>query len=95
MFSCCFIHRQSSSDYDSVTALHNDLTEVERDLNLRKLLWESMDEWELLVDQWKATPFEALIVDDVHRDVTRFVQTVFLLEKGIYSRMVLHQVSQK
>ena len=41
-----------------------------------------MDEWELLVEQWKATPFEALVVDDVHRDVTRFVQTVFLLEKG-------------
>ena len=47
-----------------------------------------MDEWELLVEQWKATPFEALVVDDVHRDVTRFVQTVFLLEKGIDSKKV-------
>ena len=66
----------------SVSALQNDLSEVERDLTLRKLLWESMDEWEVLVNQWKSTHFDALAVDDVQKDVTRFVQTVFLLEKG-------------
>ena len=72
-----------------MTALQNDLSDVERDLTLRKLLWESMDEWEVLVDTWKSTQFEALTVDDVQKDVTRFVQTVFLLEKGAddsYSR---------
>lgn len=74
----------SSSDNSttSLTVLQNDLAEVERDLTLRKLLWESMDEWEFLVNKWKATQFDALVVDDVQRDVTRFVQTVFLLEKG-------------
>ena len=64
------------------TSLQSEVTEVEKDLTLRCLLWESLQEWQGLVDQWEATPFETLNVDEVQRDVTRFIQTVFLLEKG-------------
>ena len=71
-----------------LAALQKDLTEVERDLTLRKLLWESMNEWEILVGKWKSTQFEGLTVDGVQNDVTRFVQTVFLLEKGSGSSTV-------
>ena len=70
------------SKASSVAALQKDLSEIERDLTLRKLLWESMNEWEFLIDKWKSTQFDALVVDAVQNDVTRFVQTVFLLEKG-------------
>ena len=66
----------------SIAALQKDLSEIERDLTLRKLLWESMNEWEFLIGKWKSTQFDALVVDAVQNDVTRFVQTVFLLEKG-------------
>ncbi|XP_065071378.1 dynein axonemal heavy chain 6-like isoform X2 [Rhopilema esculentum] len=79
----------------SVSALQNDLSEVERDLTLRKLLWESMEEWEVLVNQWKSTHFDALAVDDVQKDVTRFVQTVFLLEKGLPPNPVVPKLKKK
>ena len=69
-------------DTTPIVALQKDLGDVERDLTLRKLLWESMSEWEVLVDKWKSTQFETLVVDNVQSDVMRFVQTVFLLEKG-------------
>ena len=71
-----------------MAALQNDLAEVERDLTLRKMLWESIDEWEVLVSKWKATQFDGLAVDDVQKDVTRFVQTVFLLEKGVFVYLI-------
>ncbi len=64
------------------SSLQTEVTEVEKDLTLRCLLWESLQEWQGLVDQWEATPFEILKIDDVQQDVTRFIQTVFLLEKG-------------
>ena len=64
------------------TSLQSEVTEVEKDLTLRCLLWESLQEWQGLVDEWKATPFETLKIDEVQKDVTRFIQTVFLLEKG-------------
>lgn len=65
------------------SSLQSEVTEVEKDLTLRCLLWESLQEWQGLVDQWEATPFETLKIDAVQQDVTRFIQTVFLLEKGI------------
>ena len=64
------------------SSLQSEVTEVEKDLTLRCLLWESLQEWQGLVDQWEATPFETLKIDEVQQDVTRFIQTVFLLEKG-------------
>ena len=68
------------------TSLQSEVIEVEKDLTLRCLLWESLQEWQGLVDQWEATPFETLKIDEVQHDVTRFIQTVFLLEKGRTSR---------
>lgn len=68
------------------TSLQSEVIEVEKDLTLRCLLWESLQEWQGLVDQWEATPFETLKIDEVQHDVTRFIQTVFLLEKGRTTR---------
>ena len=64
------------------SSLLSEVTDVEKDLTLRCLLWESLQEWQGLVDQWEATPFETLNIDEVQQDFARFIQTIFLLEKG-------------
>ena len=74
------------------SSLQSEVTEVEKDLTLRCLLWESLQEWQGLVDQWEATPFETLKIDSVQQDVTRFIQTVFLLEKGKILMLLLRLV---
>ena len=73
---------KSGHSSPQASSLQSEVTEVEKDLTLRCLLWESLQEWQGLVDQWEATPFETLKIDAVQQDVTRFIQTVFLLEKG-------------
>lgn len=65
------------------SSLQSELTEVEKDLTLRCLLWESLREWQGLIDQWEAASFETLKIEDVQQNVARFIQTIFLLEKGI------------
>ena len=74
----------SKADHSGPQAasLLSEVTEVEKDLTLRCLLWESLQEWQGLVDQWEATPFETLNIDEVQQDFARFIQTIFLLEKG-------------
>lgn len=74
--------KQTGHSSPQAASLQTEVTEVEKDLKLRCLLWESLQEWQGLVDQWEATPFETLKIDDVQQNVTRFIQTVFLLEKG-------------
>lgn len=59
-----------------------DLSEIERDLTLRRLLWESREEWDKLEEEWTANPFDSLHVENLQKNVNRFTQTVYMLEKG-------------
>lgn len=66
----------------SAQEIQQELSEIERDLALRRLLWESQEEWESLSVQWKETAFDSLDVDSLQKNVNRFTQTVYMLEKG-------------
>ncbi|XP_066451266.1 dynein axonemal heavy chain 14 isoform X2 [Eleutherodactylus coqui] len=63
--------------------LNAELSEIECDLSLRKLLWEAKEEWGRLSTEWRQTSFENLNVDLIQRDVNRFSHTLFMLEKGL------------
>ncbi|XP_078399007.1 dynein axonemal heavy chain 6-like, partial [Cetorhinus maximus] len=67
----------------STQALNTLLSETEYDLMLRKLLWESQGEWAKLYSHWTDTLFDELNVDAIQKDVNRFTQTVYMLEKGL------------
>ncbi|XP_057306686.1 dynein axonemal heavy chain 6-like [Hydractinia symbiolongicarpus] len=66
-----------------VADLQNEISIAEKDLMLRKLLWESIEEWNTLHHKWCATAFSLLDVNSLQKEVTRFVQAVYLLEKGL------------
>lgn len=74
-------HRSQAGDSQRVNA---ELSEIESELALRKLLWESQEEWTKLFFRWKNTIFWNLDVDFIQREVNRFMQVIQILEKGIY-----------
>lgn len=65
--------------------LQSGLNELEHDINLRKLLWSSITEWDLLVKEWLNKLLDDIKVDNLQKDVNRFTQNVFMLEKGYFS----------
>ncbi|OCT79469.1 dynein heavy chain 14, axonemal [Xenopus laevis] len=74
--------------------INAELSETENDLNLRKLLWESKEEWVKLSTEWKHTAFELLNVDVIQRDVNRFNHTLFILEKGLPANEVVARLRE-
>ena len=70
-------------DDNSAQEIQADLSEIERDLTLRRLLWESQVEWDKLSEDWTSGAFDQLNVDSLQKNVNRFTQTVYMLEKGI------------
>lgn len=68
-----------------VSELQNQLVEVEKDLSLRQLLWEATEEWQHLHAQWNGTVFSMLNIVLLQKEVSRFVQTIYLLEKSTCS----------
>ncbi|CAH1791320.1 unnamed protein product [Owenia fusiformis] len=79
----------------SAAAVQAELSEIERDLTLRRLLWESQEEWIMLVDEWTSTPFEKLNVDSLQKGVNRYIQTVYMLEKGLPHNEVVPKLKNR
>ncbi|KAL8598272.1 hypothetical protein ACOMHN_035222 [Nucella lapillus] len=79
----------------SAQDIQTDLSEIERDLTLRGLLWQSLEEWTRLVDDWTATSFDSINVEALQKNVNKFTQTVYMLEKGLPHNEVLPQLKDK
>lgn len=82
-------------DERSAQEIQTDLSEVERDITLRRLLWHSQEEWTKLVEEWTNTSFDALSVETLQKNVNRYSQTVFMLEKGLPHNEVVPRLKEK
>ncbi|XP_052105827.1 dynein axonemal heavy chain 6-like isoform X2 [Mytilus californianus] len=83
------------SDDSSAKEIQAALPEVERDLTLRKALWTSTMEWNKLEKQWINTLFDALQVESLQKNVSKFTQTVYMLEKGLPHNEVVPHLKEK
>uniref|UniRef100_UPI00398F6457 dynein axonemal heavy chain 6 isoform X2 n=1 Tax=Pristiophorus japonicus TaxID=55135 RepID=UPI00398F6457 len=59
------------------------LEEVHADLKLKQLLWNSLNEWDLRMDEWLQLKFETIDAEDLTSEVTKYSKFVNQLEKGL------------
>lgn len=76
------MNRRDQNRFEPARDLLIDLGEIERDLRLRRLLWDSLQEWDKVSAEWIKTSFDLINVDHLQKYVNRLTQTVFVLEKG-------------
>ena len=67
----------------SILTLQTELNELEHDISLRRLLWKSIQEWDFLVREWLNKKLDEIKVDLIQKDVNRFTQNIYILEKGL------------
>ncbi|XP_058025838.1 dynein axonemal heavy chain 14 [Ahaetulla prasina] len=79
-------HRSQAGDSQRVNA---ELSEIEGELQLRKLLWDSHEDWAKRIFKWKHTIFWNLDVDVIQTEVNRFMQRIHILEKGLPENTIL------
>lgn len=75
--------------------LQSDLNELEHDLALRKLLWKSIEEWDYLVKEWLNKLLDEIKVDLMQKDVNRFTQNIYMLEKGLPNNELVPKLKEK
>ena len=79
----------------SILTLQSELNELEHDINLRRLLWKSIEEWDMLIKEWLNKLLDEIKVDLVQKDVNRFTQNIFLLEKGLPQNDLVPKLKDK
>ena len=79
----------------SLQTVHTELTDIEQDVNLRKLLWESQLNWTKLHRQWIESTLDAIDIDLLQKEVNRFTQNIYMLEKALPANDIIPSLRQR
>ena len=79
----------------NLSILQSKLNELEHDLTLRKLLWKSIEEWDYLTKEWFNRLLDEIKVDLIQKDVNRFTQNIYMLEKGLPHNELVPKLKEK
>ncbi|XP_051852520.1 dynein axonemal heavy chain 14 [Antechinus flavipes] len=72
----------------------SEISEIECDLTLRKILWEAQVEWANLSPVWKQSIFGTINVDLIQKSVTRWMHMIYMLDKGIPKNSMIKSLKQ-
>lgn len=84
--------------YDTTVSLqtvHSEINDIEQDINLRKLLWESQQKWTKLYREWTNTILEAIDIDLLQKDVNKFTQNIYMLEKALPPNNIIPSLKER
>ncbi|XP_011359187.1 dynein heavy chain 14, axonemal [Pteropus vampyrus] len=91
----CFEDAQShmhSFNVEEITQIVlSEISDIEYDLTLRKLLWDAQEEWGALFQEWRKRTLHSIDIELVQRNVSNWMNIIFVLEKGLpRNNMVTH-----
>jgi dynein heavy chain len=79
----------------SLHTVHNELTDIEQDINLRKLLWESQQNWSILYHKWTNDLLAKINIDDLQKEVNKFTQNIYMLEKSLPPNNIIPSLKER
>ncbi|XP_054432748.1 dynein axonemal heavy chain 14 [Pteronotus mesoamericanus] len=69
----------------------SEISDIEYDLTLRKILWDAQEEWGALVKEWRNSTLHNIDTESMQRNVLKWMNILFVLEKGLpKNNMVTH-----
>ncbi|XP_028903273.1 dynein heavy chain 14, axonemal isoform X3 [Ornithorhynchus anatinus] len=74
---------KEESSITTAQAVTTEISEIECDLTLRRILWEAQEEWGRLSLEWKHSLLENINVELIQKIVTRFMHMIYMLDKGL------------
>ncbi|KAI9095538.1 hypothetical protein DFS34DRAFT_182154 [Phlyctochytrium arcticum] len=60
-----------------------ELEETKTEVELKRALWISLKDWEVLTREWREVPFDMLNTEEVNMQIQIYVKTVYNLDKGL------------
>ena len=68
---------------EQIRSISDELFSLKKDLDLRSLLWKSVQEWSGFSASWLLAPFETLHVEELQHLMQRMTQTLYVLERRL------------
>lgn len=75
-------HMHSLNMEEMTQIVLSEISDIECDLMLRKLLWEAQEEWGILFWKWRGCTLQSIDMDLVKSNVSKWLHIIIVLEKG-------------
>ncbi|KAM5302059.1 dynein axonemal heavy chain 14 [Glossophaga mutica] len=62
----------------------SEISDIEYDLTLRKILWDAQEEWGALFQEWRNSTLRNIDTESIQRNVSKWMNIIFILEKGVW-----------
>ena len=60
-----------------------ELEETKNELELKRILWKSLSEWDVITNAWKVAPFDSLNTEEINTQLQSYIKVVYQLDKGL------------
>ncbi|KAF6274521.1 dynein axonemal heavy chain 14 [Rhinolophus ferrumequinum] len=87
-------HIRSPNVEELTQIVLSEISDIDYDLTLRKLLWEAQEEWGTLVSGWKNSTLHSIDIESVQRNVSKWMNIIFVLEKGLPKNDIVARLKQ-
>ncbi|KAJ3357634.1 Dynein heavy chain 6, axonemal, partial [Kappamyces sp. JEL0680] len=79
--------KEGEEEQESQQAVVSDGTvemeETIKEVELKNSLWNSLKDWDVLVDVWKTMPFDSLNTEEINTKLAQFQKVAYSLDKGL------------
>lgn len=71
------------------------LDETRNEIHMKRTLWTSLRNWEVITNEWKVLNFEKLSTEDVNQKIIEYLKIVYSLDKGLPPNDVVPKLKLK
>ncbi|KAM6217436.1 dynein axonemal heavy chain 14 [Rhynchocyon petersi] len=87
-------HMHSLNMEEITQIVLSEISEIECDLTLRKLLWKAQEKWQILFWEWRNSSLQNVDIDSIQRNVSDWMQVISVVEKGLPKNDVVTHFKQ-
>ena len=90
-----YTYRSYQKNFKVEVTKFDELEETIGEIKLKELLWNSIEEWDVLFDEWKSMAFEKLEPEALNQLVNKYGKNAYQVEKGLPPNLLVPKLKQR
>ncbi|XP_070257562.1 dynein axonemal heavy chain 14 [Myotis yumanensis] len=75
-------------------AVAAEISDIDYELTLRRILWEAQEEWRALFQEWRASTLQDIDIESVQSNVSKWLSLILVLEKDLPQNNMVSYLKQ-
>ena len=77
------LYKSYQKNFKVEVTKYDELEEIYAELRLKQLLWDSIKDWDAMLEEWRDAKFDTIDPEDITATTTKYTKSVYQIEKGL------------